>query len=59
MQRKRGELVPIGEVIADLDGPAPALRDGRPRRGTGEKLHGANDGAVQLASKQPRVHRQA
>ena len=24
MQSKRGELVPIGEVIADLDGPAPA-----------------------------------
>ena len=30
MQSKRGELVPIGEVIADLDGPAPALRDGSP-----------------------------
>ena len=30
MQSKRGELAPIGEVIADLDGPAPALRDGSP-----------------------------
>ena len=29
--RQRGELVPIGEVIADLDGPAPALRDGSPQ----------------------------
>ena len=25
MQRKRGELVPIGEVVADLDGPVQAL----------------------------------
>ena len=30
MQSKRGELVPIGEVSADLAGPAPALRDGSP-----------------------------
>ena len=30
MQSKRGELVPIGGVSADLDGPAPALRDGSP-----------------------------
>ena len=27
MQRERGELVPIGEVIDDLDGPVTALRD--------------------------------
>ena len=35
MQRKRGELVPIGEVIADLDGPVQALRKTPPpaRRG--------------------------
>ena len=26
MQRQRGELVPIGEVIADLPGPVQALR---------------------------------
>ena len=26
MQRKRGELAPIGEVIDDLDGPVTALR---------------------------------
>ena len=26
MQRQRNELVPIGEVIADLDGPVQALR---------------------------------
>ena len=30
MQRKRGELVPIGEVIDDLDGPVTALRDDSP-----------------------------
>ena len=35
MQRKRGELVPIGEVIADLPGPVQALRKTPPpaRRG--------------------------
>ena len=26
MQRKRGELVPIGDVIADLPGPVQARR---------------------------------
>ena len=26
MQRQRGELVPVGEVIADLDGPVKAIR---------------------------------
>ena len=30
MQSKRGELVPLGEVIADLDGPVKALRCDRP-----------------------------
>ena len=30
MQRQRGELVPLGEVIADLDGPVKALRRDRP-----------------------------
>ena len=35
MQRKRGELVPIGEVVADLPGPVKALRKTPPpaRRG--------------------------
>ena len=35
MQRQRGELVPVGEVIADLDGPVKALRETPPpaRRG--------------------------
>ena len=35
MQRKRGELVPIGEVIADLPGPIQAFREAEPpaRRG--------------------------
>ena len=35
MQRQRGELVPIGEVIADLDGPVKAIRKTPPpaRRG--------------------------
>ena len=27
MQRKRGELGPIGEALADLDGPVKALRE--------------------------------
>ena len=31
MQCKRGELVPIGEVFADLDGPVQALRDATPQ----------------------------
>ena len=35
MARQRGELVPIGEVVADLDGPVKALREASPqaRRG--------------------------
>ena len=35
MQRKRGELVPIGEALADLGGPIQALRETPPpaRRG--------------------------
>ena len=35
MARQRGELVPIAEVIADLDGPVQALRKTSPpaRRG--------------------------
>ena len=31
MQRKRGELVPIGEALADLDGPVKAIRDATPQ----------------------------
>ena len=30
MQRQRGELVPVGEVIADLPGPVQALIPSRP-----------------------------
>ena len=35
MRRQRGELVPIGEALADLDGPVKAIRDASPqaRRG--------------------------
>ena len=35
MQRQRGELVPIGEVVSGLDGPVRALRETPPpaRRG--------------------------
>ena len=36
MQRQRGELVPIGEVIDDLDGPA--IPSASPRRGTPSPL---------------------
>ena len=31
MQRQRGELVPSGEVIADLPGPVKAIRDASPQ----------------------------
>ena len=31
MQHKRGELVPIGEVFSDLDGPVKAIRDVSPQ----------------------------
>ena len=31
MQRQRGELVPIGEVVADLDGPVKTLSDASPQ----------------------------
>ena len=31
MQRQRGELVPVGEVIADLDGPVQAIREATPQ----------------------------
>ena len=31
MQRQRGELVPVGEVIADLDGPVKAIREASPQ----------------------------
>ena len=30
MQRQRGELVPVAEVIADLDGPVKAIRETPP-----------------------------
>ena len=31
MQRQRGELVPIGAALADLDGPVKAIRDATPQ----------------------------
>ena len=31
MQRQRGELVPIGEALADLGGPVKAIRDASPQ----------------------------
>ena len=31
MERQRGELVPIGEVVADLPGPVKAIRDSSPQ----------------------------
>ena len=31
MQRQRGELVPIGDALADLDGPVKALREATPQ----------------------------
>ena len=31
MQRQRGDLVPSGEVVADLDGPVQAIREASPQ----------------------------
>ena len=31
MQRKRGELIPIGEVVAGLDGPVKEIRAPAPQ----------------------------
>ena len=31
MQRQRDALVPIGEVVADLDGPVKAIREASPQ----------------------------
>ena len=31
MQRQRGELVPIGEVVGGLGGPVAAIRDASPQ----------------------------
>ena len=31
MQRQRGELVPIGDALSDLDGTVPTIRDDSPQ----------------------------
>ena len=31
MQRKRGELVPIGDALSGMDGPMKAIRDATPQ----------------------------
>ena len=31
MQRKRGELVPVAEALADLGGPVKAIREATPQ----------------------------
>ena len=31
MQRQRGELIPVGEALADLGGPVQALRETPPQ----------------------------
>ena len=31
MKRQRGEVVPIGDALADLDGPVKALREASPQ----------------------------
>ena len=31
MQRKRSELVPVAEALADLPGPVKAIRDATPQ----------------------------
>ena len=40
MQRERGELVPIGEALADLPGPVQALRKTPPRPRTRVRVMG-------------------
>ena len=48
MQRQRGELVPIGEVVADLDGPVKAIREAS--RPGATPLHPGFDQVNQLVS---------
>ena len=38
MQRKRGDLVPIGEALADLPGPVKVLRETPPAGGGASPL---------------------
>ena len=52
MQRQRGELVSIGEVVADLDGQVMAI--GRSLTPGAAGLHGPHDGAVLVAPEQAR-----
>ena len=61
MQRQRGELVPIGEALADLGGPIQALRETPPpaRRGFTvadqvNQLVGASEATVKPPSRQAR-----
>ena len=42
MQRQRGELVPIGDALADLDGPVKALREASPQARHFMQLVGAS-----------------
>ena len=58
MQRKRGKLVPIGEVIADLPGPVQALKPS-PRRGTTspKPIRGLSRNGVKNYSKRARWSR--
>ena len=55
MERQRGELVPIGEVIVDLPGPVPAIRDDSPQArhhftvaDQGNQLVGASEADAEL-----------
>ena len=62
MQRQRdGELVPIGEVVADLDGPVKAIREASPqarhhftRFDQVNQLVGASEATVKPPSRQAR-----
>ena len=38
MQRQRGELVPVAEVLADLGGPIQAIRETPPAGGGASPL---------------------
>ena len=49
MQRQRGELVPIGEVVTDLPGPVQAIRKSPPPAAR-RPLHPLADQVDQLVS---------
>ena len=61
MQRQRGDLVPIGDALADLHGPVQALREATPQArhhftqaDQVNQLVGASEATVKPPSRQAR-----